>query len=252
MRLLSGTADLAPEGRVHIRRKTGGERTTAERADFGGTKVKAPELQLSRFCCPDGLLCCPEKTPPGSAQRTVGSQGERESMARQLSPGEVRMLVEVRWWEVPCHCLRCSWRGVMGTPRTVPALLLTPSPLRAVQSEATTPATGVGLWGSLTQCPSWRDQACPSAHVVPQGLAHSRCSLNLGEETGVLSAHSFHRYFMSIDYVPDILARVLGTQPWAKQATVFVGYMLVTGVGGKGRWPGLEYVSLEFKDIGWG
>ena len=47
-----------PRGEFTSRRKTGREGTTsAERADFSGTKVKAPESQLSRFCWPVGLLC---------------------------------------------------------------------------------------------------------------------------------------------------------------------------------------------------
>lgn len=50
-RLLSGTPELVPEGRVHIKDEDReGEHTSAERADFGGTKVKAPQSQLSRFC----------------------------------------------------------------------------------------------------------------------------------------------------------------------------------------------------------
>ena len=47
-----------PRGEFTSRRKIGREGTnSAERADFGGTKVKAPQSQLSRFCGPGGQPC---------------------------------------------------------------------------------------------------------------------------------------------------------------------------------------------------
>ena len=51
MRLLSGTPDPVPEGRVHIKEedREGGYHL-CRNSRLWWDKVKAPELQLSRFC----------------------------------------------------------------------------------------------------------------------------------------------------------------------------------------------------------
>lgn len=75
----------------------------------------------------------------------------------------------------------------------------------------------------------------------------------MGEETGVLSTHLFHRYFMSIYYVPDT-GPSAGDTAVGKTKPLFLWRLHADHRGGGQRVgrPGLEYVSVEFKDIGWG
>ena len=88
-----------PRGKFTSRRKTGRESTTsAERADWWD-KGQGPTVTAFQVLWTWWPAVLPHKTPPGSAQRTLGSQGDRGSMACQSSPGEVRMLVgSARMW----------------------------------------------------------------------------------------------------------------------------------------------------------
>lgn len=69
----------------------------------------------------------------------------------------------------------------------------------------------------------------------------------MDEGTAVPSPHSFHKYFMSTYYFPDtgLDARDIAISK-IKQLSV-----LRLHANGRDR-PGLEHVSLEFKDIGAG
>ena len=122
-------------------RKTGREGTTsAERADFGGTRSRPQSYSFPGFvdlmaCCAaskDSSWFCPKdrglpgrKRINGTSANPWGGQNANWKCADERFPAKSL---------TSRHCLRCSWRGVTdSTPRTVPALLLTPSPLRAVQ-----------------------------------------------------------------------------------------------------------------------
>ena len=131
--------------------------------------------------------------------------------------------------------------------------MLTPSSLSAVQR-----------WGHQA-CHRGGPRGLPWLSVLPDvtrlvhlpltfhGLAHNRCSLNLGEETGVLSTHSFHKYFMSTYYVPDT-GPSAGDTAVGKTKPLSLWRLPADRRGGGQRVgrPWLECVSLEFKDIGQG
>ena len=94
MRLLSGTPELVPEGRVHIKEedREGGYQL-CRKSRLWWDKGQGPTVTAFQVLWTWWPAVLPHKTPPGSAQRTLGSQGDRASMACQSSPGEVRMLI---------------------------------------------------------------------------------------------------------------------------------------------------------------
>ena len=140
-RLLSGTPELVPEGKVHIKEEDReGEYHLCRKSRLVGQRSRPHshsfpgfvDLVASRAPSQDSSWFCP---------KDVGLPGRQRINGMPVKPwGGQDASWKCKDVRFPAKsltsrlCLRCSWRRVTDSiPRTVPVLLLTPCALRAVQ-----------------------------------------------------------------------------------------------------------------------